>query len=590
MKLKYSKFFKMLEKKDHLIKKLSSLTDEQKQQAIDFFNKHPNYESEIDWNRKDLSWEDFEVVINKSRNTKSQIKKAVKKGIDGLQEGVDYDFLGEDIYKGKPFSVYIPANWKGSRVLASDQVEPKLGTVYDGYTGAKWCISYQKTDMYWNNYTKKISEDSDKPSLRTISNGSIFLFFFGESIPSYKLAIQLSVSNVYDYLMDSNSNSKILMENTRVFDIWTSKDKQVTGSKKYYDFFKKVCIPFIEKHKKEILDCAFLKDRKSLMDNFKIQKDLIVKGTKEAVDFLIKTAINHYCEPNSNVMKGELINDVNNYDSLIDSSVPAFERIYLLKNYLTTAFIKFSSDFIWYNLFSSAIDLPEVINLKHRKFRSVLDFAHEFIMDKYEATRTMDYYDISDIMLDTLGTYPWEAFLNSLFTKKGSNYELAYDFKNFKGTFDLSSLIYKLQDNLNIKITLDSLKGCPEECYEFSVYRIPIASGNLVGGPKKVGHGYNASHCGLTSVEGAPNEVGVILILDDNEISSIENLKIDNKKSLPSARAHFYLKNNKIVNLTLNDIDSISLIDISGNPIETISQNILDKESSGDLDLRFTEK
>ena len=580
MKLKYSKFFKMLEKKDHLIKKLSSLTDEQKQQAIDFFNKYPNYESEIDWNRKDLSWDDFEAVINKPRNTKSQIKKAVKKGIEGLQEGVDYDFLGEDIYKGKPFSVYIPANWKGSRVLASDQVEPKLGTVYDGYTGAKWCISYQKTDKFWKSYTN-ISEDSDKPSLRRLSNGSMFLFFFGESIPSYKLAIQLSLSNVYDYLMENNLSSKVLMDNTRLFNIWTSKDKMVTGTKKYYDFFQKVCIPFIEKHKKEILDCAFLKDRKPLMDNFKIQKDLIVKGTKEAVDFLIKTAINHYCEPNSKVINGELINDVNNYDSLT-YFVPASER-----NSLKTESITFSSNFVRENLFNSATELPEIINLKHRKFRSVLDFVHEFIMDKYETTRTMDYYDISEIMLDTLGTYQLEAFLNNLFTKKGSNYELTYDFKNFRGNFNLSSLIDAIQDKLNKKITLDSLKGCPEECYEFSVYKISVASGNLVGGPKKVRNKYVASNCGLTSVEGAPNEVR-FLLLDSNEISSIENLKIENKKPLPSALIS--LEDNKIVNLTLKDIDSISLIDLSGNPIETISQNILDKESSGDLNLKLTKR
>lgn len=580
MKLKYSKFFKLIEKKDHLIKRLSSLTDEQKQSAIEFFNKHPNYESEIDWNRKDLSWDDFEAVINKPRNTKSQIKKAVKKGIEGLQEGVDYDFLGEGTYKGKPFSVYVPANWKGSRVLASDQVEPKLGTVFDGYTGAKWCISYQKTDQYWKIYTN-ILEDSDKSDLGAIRRGSMFLFFFGESIPSYKLAIQFSLSNVYDYLMESNSSSKILMDDTKLFNIWTSKDKMVTGTKKYYDFFQKICIPFIEKHKKEILDCAFLKDRKSLMDNFKIQKDLIVKGTKEAVDFLIKTAINHYCEPNSNIMNGELINDVNNYDSLTDF-VPAFER-----NSLKTDSIKFNSDFVLGNLFRFAIDLPEIINLKHRKFRSVLDYVHEFIMDNYEATRTMNYYDISDIILDTLWTYQWEAFLNNLFTKKGSNYELTYDFKHFKGNFNLSSLLYILQDNLHIKITLNSLKGCPEECYEFSVHKIPIASGNLVGGPKKVRHKYAASRCGLTSVEGAPNEVR-FLLLDNNEISSIENLKIENKKPLPSALIS--LEDNKIVNLTLKDLSNIMLIDLSGNPIETISQNILDKESSGDITLRFAEK
>ena len=168
---------KLLEKKDHLIKKLTSLTDEQKQQAIDFFNKHPNYENEIDWNRKDLTWEDFDAVINKSRDTKSQIKKAVKKGIEGLQEGEDYIYLGTFKYEGSDVDAYIPLNWKGSRVLASDQVPPLLSTVFDGFTGAKWCIAYQKTDQYWNSYTGR---------------GDWFIFLLGEKVPTKKIAIQLS--------------------------------------------------------------------------------------------------------------------------------------------------------------------------------------------------------------------------------------------------------------------------------------------------------------------------------------------------------------------------------------------------------------
>ena len=173
----YDYLEKLLEKKDHLIKKLTSLTDEQKQQAIDFFNKHPNYENEIDWNRKDLTWEDFDAVINKSRDTKSQIKKAVKKGIEGLQEGEDYIYLGTFKYEGSDVDAYIPLNWKGSRVLASDQVPPLLSTVFDGFTGAKWCIAYQKTDQYWNSYTGR---------------GDWFIFLLGEKVPTKKIAIQLS--------------------------------------------------------------------------------------------------------------------------------------------------------------------------------------------------------------------------------------------------------------------------------------------------------------------------------------------------------------------------------------------------------------
>lgn len=173
--MKHVNFFKFLEKKDHLIKKLD-LTDEQKQEAIDFFTKHPNYESEIDWNRKDLTWEDFNNVINKVRSTKSQIKKAVKRGIEGIEEGIDYLDLGtHSLPSFGNVYIYQPLTWKGSRVLASDQVDPKLSTDYEGYTGAKWCISYQKTDQYWESYYRNY----------------VFAFVFGDNIPTKKLAIQI---------------------------------------------------------------------------------------------------------------------------------------------------------------------------------------------------------------------------------------------------------------------------------------------------------------------------------------------------------------------------------------------------------------
>ena len=195
--------FRFLEKKDHIIKKLP-ITDEQKIEAIDFFTTHPSYESEIDWNRKDLTWEDLEKVINKSRNTKSQIKKAVKQGIVGLTEGIDYVYVGTKDYQGSPVYAYIPLNWKGSRVLASDQVEPKLSTVFDGYTGAKWCISYQKTDQYWLKY----------------QGSSCFIFLFGETVPTKKIALQITKRLLY---REGPSNFDISS-----IEIWDAQDTPIS--------------------------------------------------------------------------------------------------------------------------------------------------------------------------------------------------------------------------------------------------------------------------------------------------------------------------------------------------------------------------
>ena len=178
--MKYFEFFKLLEKKDHIIKKMNHLTDEQKQIAIDFFTKHPSYESELGtkWNSPNLSWEDLEKVIYKPRTSKSQIKKVVKKGIEGIEEGKDYLLLGEGIFHNSPFQMYQPLTWAGSRVLASNKVLPNVETDSrnERYSGAAWCISYQKDRSYWEKYLDK---------------GNVFLFVFGESIPTHKVAIQI---------------------------------------------------------------------------------------------------------------------------------------------------------------------------------------------------------------------------------------------------------------------------------------------------------------------------------------------------------------------------------------------------------------
>ena len=136
--MKYAEFFKLIEKKDHLINKLTTLSKEQKQEAINFFTKHPNYESEIDWNRKDLDWEDFEIVINKERVSKSQLKNFVKKGTHFLV-----------LYSDNDVVLYQPLTWLGSRYLASKNVAPGVES--------KWCISYQKSRSYWDSYS--INED-----------------------------------------------------------------------------------------------------------------------------------------------------------------------------------------------------------------------------------------------------------------------------------------------------------------------------------------------------------------------------------------------------------------------------------------------
>lgn len=144
-------FFRLFENKDRLIDKLD-LTDEQKAELKDFFQKHPNYENKIDWNRKDLTYNDFEELLKLEGNTKSSQKKyglSGKAQIEDLVEGKDYEVLVD-----KPnLTVYYPRNFKASEVLAKPTTAP------EGITG-KWCIAGKNyspgtQDQHWKRYTQE---------------------------------------------------------------------------------------------------------------------------------------------------------------------------------------------------------------------------------------------------------------------------------------------------------------------------------------------------------------------------------------------------------------------------------------------------
>ena len=137
----------LLENKNHLIDKLTNLTDAQKEEIKAFFLKHPSYESKIDWNNKSLSYNDFKPILALDGKSKTQAKK---KGIEGITENVDYKYLGDGYSKAiGNYKLYQPLTYLGSVTLASNKVPPVKGN------GAQWCIAYQKTSRYWDQYTWK---------------------------------------------------------------------------------------------------------------------------------------------------------------------------------------------------------------------------------------------------------------------------------------------------------------------------------------------------------------------------------------------------------------------------------------------------
>jgi hypothetical protein len=121
------------------VKKLRKLSPEDKKRVIDFFKQNRHLEDKIDWNNKNLTITDFQVVFHTP--TKAKIKKAVKKrGISGLQEGIDYIDV---TYMFENHNAYIPLTYEASKHIASS---------YIGRCTGKWCTAYQKTDEYWTEY------------------------------------------------------------------------------------------------------------------------------------------------------------------------------------------------------------------------------------------------------------------------------------------------------------------------------------------------------------------------------------------------------------------------------------------------------
>lgn len=192
------------ESKDSIINKMN-LTDEQKRIAKDFFNKYNAYEKEVDWNQwKTLTWEDLSAVIYKdrSRDTKQQVKKSIRKGLEGFKEDEDYEILAEGEFHGEPYVAYLPRNWEASRMIASKNVEPCD-------TEARWCTAYQKTDSYWKDHNRH----------------ERFIYYCGKGIYTEKVAVSIEIGNSKS---DANQteyewNCEVGDEDVR-YNLWDSDD------------------------------------------------------------------------------------------------------------------------------------------------------------------------------------------------------------------------------------------------------------------------------------------------------------------------------------------------------------------------------
>jgi hypothetical protein len=159
--LRFNEFI-LQEKKDHLIKRLINLSDDEKKQVIDFFTKKPNLENKINWNNKNLRFSDFEPLMRET--PKDKRKRARSGGLKGLTKGKDYLVI-----PNRKYTIYIPLSWEVSVLIASKDVGPCVGD---------WCTASYSTDREWKNhvYSKEevmvyLMDDENKYAVAVGPNG-----------------------------------------------------------------------------------------------------------------------------------------------------------------------------------------------------------------------------------------------------------------------------------------------------------------------------------------------------------------------------------------------------------------------------------
>lgn len=165
----------LLEKKDHLINKLN-LTDDQKQEIIDFFSKHPNLENKIDWNRKELSYNDFKDLMTATQSTfRSKLKKVKQEGTSGIPQN-EYKIIQ---ISNENVTAYVPFTYDASRIIASK---------YVGGTEGKWCTAQQKSSDDWYSHTGTFKK--------------VFIYFV---TPKTKYAASITAKKAKEEDIDDNS-------------------------------------------------------------------------------------------------------------------------------------------------------------------------------------------------------------------------------------------------------------------------------------------------------------------------------------------------------------------------------------------------
>lgn len=131
------------ENKDRFIRALP-WEEGETETILDFFHKHANLESKINWQNKDKEEIKTEILslmdlTKKNAATKAESKQAYK---DLPKFGADWKVY----YESDNWIYAMPFSWQACKYADSRQC---------GGQGARWCVGYEKDSTFFNNYFVK---------------------------------------------------------------------------------------------------------------------------------------------------------------------------------------------------------------------------------------------------------------------------------------------------------------------------------------------------------------------------------------------------------------------------------------------------
>jgi Leucine-rich repeat (LRR) protein len=198
-------------KKARFIEKLSSLSAEEKRQAIEFFTKHPIYESRIDWNKKDLGYIDFEKLFFLAEKSRKNQKRTARKN-----PHLQFDkYNCRIVAQTDDFLIIVPLDWECAQFMNSFDC---------GGEGAKWCIGDSNSYYHWNRYLER---------------KYIFYFVYFINInPFYGKKLMIYHDQKKKVFSIADQNDKI--SHVPVFKICNAAEKMNVRSTGYCDIFLQI--------------------------------------------------------------------------------------------------------------------------------------------------------------------------------------------------------------------------------------------------------------------------------------------------------------------------------------------------------------